>query len=1071
MKKTINSIKAILAFIVVVLLSTTSTTAQTSGTNLSQKKKPPRLLKLNSEQSFSLQNKQQLFVEVFNTNDDTSFEVVSEEQDQLGFVHQKMQQFYKQVKIEFGTLTLHSKQGAITSVSSEYYEMEDFDVQPNLSNQDAFQRAISHIGAEAYLWEDEAASRELGYTKPEGELVILPIFENENTRMALAYKFNIYTIMPLGGGDLYIDAKHGTPLMFNNKVRHVNNFGHDGRIDKTSKSNLPEAENLVSTFAPLVSGTAATRYSGTRSIETTLSGSSYILSDASRKVYTRNANNQGPIGNSLPYINNYSQFTDNDNNWTAAEHDNNDKDNAALDAHWGAMMTYDYWNTVHNRDSYDNNGAQLRSYVHVDNNYDNAFWFLNVMSYGDGSSNGNEGNGYFDALTSIDVAAHEIGHAVTEYTANLAYQRESGALNEAYSDIWGAAVEHFAKGNGNDANPDVSIWLIGDEIDRRNGSAALRSMNNPTSLGQPDTYGGSYWINPNCGTPTSNNDYCGVHTNSGVLNYWFYLTVVGGSGTNDIGNAFSVSGIGMTKSAAISYRAINVYLSANSDHADARTAMIQSAQDLYGADGAEEQAVTNAWHAVGVGAAYGGGGGNPTECETGDITLTITFDNYPEETAWTLKDSGGATIASASYSSANPDGSTVTETFSNLAADTYTFTITDSYGDGICCSYGSGSYSLTSSSGTINSGGNFGSSEATQFCIEDSGSDTEAPSSPTSVSASNIQQTTATLSWNAATDNVGVTGYEVFQGATSIGTTTGTSVNITGLTANTSYTFSIEAFDAAGNSSAPGSVSFTTLSDGGGSGSTVLHEGYFESGWDGWTDGGSDAFRYSGSRSYEGSYSIRLRDNTSSSTMTLGTIDVSTYNSIDIEFYFYAYSMESGEDFWVQFYDGSSWNTVATYARGSSFENNSFYTSTVTIDANTYTFPSNAQFRFRCDASGNQDHIYIDQVTITGNYGGATAQVQTSLLGSGPNMLLGDDDFTTEADFTVYPNPVRTELFVKSTEFIEGTTYKIVSILGQVLLEGVLTESAIPVQHLQTGMYIIELNDGEETVTQKFIKE
>ena len=213
------------------------------------------------------------------------------------------------------------------------------------------------------------------------------------------------------------------------------------------------------------------------------------------------------------------------------------KDNAALDAHWGAEMTYDYWWNIHGRNSYNNGGASIRSYVHVDVNYNNAFWNGSVMSYGDGSCVSEGCNG-FDALTSIDVAAHEIGHAVTTFTSNLAYRRESGAMNEGFSDIWGAAVEYFAKGTGPDNNPNDEVWLIGDEIDRRSGSAALRSMSDPTSQGQPDTYGGSFWINPNCGFPSSGNDYCGVHTNSGVLNYWFYLLVEGGSGTNDIGSNF-----------------------------------------------------------------------------------------------------------------------------------------------------------------------------------------------------------------------------------------------------------------------------------------------------------------------------------------------------------------------------------------------------------------------------------------------------------------------------------------------------------------------------------------------------
>ena len=112
------------------------------------------------------------------------------------------------------------------------------------------------------------------------------------------------------------------------------------------------------------------------------------------------------------------------------------------------------------------------------------------------------------------------------------------------------------------------------------------------------------------------------------------------------------------------------------------------------------------------------GGGTGGNCNVGNVTLTIKFDNYPEETGWTLKNASGTTIDSASYSTANPDGSTVTRTFTGLAGGDYTFTITDSYGDGICCSYGSGSYSLVGSTGTIVSGGSFGSSEAATFCIQ-----------------------------------------------------------------------------------------------------------------------------------------------------------------------------------------------------------------------------------------------------------------------------------------------------------------------------------------------------------------
>ncbi len=111
-------------------------------------------------------------------------------------------------------------------------------------------------------------------------------------------------------------------------------------------------------------------------------------------------------------------------------------------------------------------------------------------------------------------------------------------------------------------------------------------------------------------------------------------------------------------------------------------------------------------------------GNSNQNCAEPNLSLSITFDNFPEETAWTIKNSNGSTVASNSYSASNPDGSTINETINDLnSGDNYTFTITDSYGDGICCSEGNGSYELSSSNGVIISGGDFGSSETIDFCV------------------------------------------------------------------------------------------------------------------------------------------------------------------------------------------------------------------------------------------------------------------------------------------------------------------------------------------------------------------
>ncbi|MBI1783353.1 MAG: M4 family metallopeptidase [Sphingobacteriales bacterium] len=222
------------------------------------------------------------------------------------------------------------------------------------------------------------------------------------------------------------------------------------------------------------------------------------------------------------------------------------------------------------------------------------------------------GNGdgvFMRPVTSLDVCAHETGHGICQYTANLLYQGESGALNEGFSDIWGVCVEHWAA-------PAKQTWLIGEEITIT--QPALRSMANPNLFNQPDTYLGTNWF-PQAGcTPSNANDRCGVHTNSGVLNYWFFLLSQGGSGTNDIGSIFNFGGIGIDRAQLIAFRAESVYLNSSANYLAARNATISAARDLNnGVIGScEEVAVTNAWYAVGVGNAY-----------SGNVNFTITSNN------------------------------------------------------------------------------------------------------------------------------------------------------------------------------------------------------------------------------------------------------------------------------------------------------------------------------------------------------------------------------------------------------------------------------------------------------------
>ena len=350
--------------------------------------------------------------------------------------------------------------------------------------------------------------------------------------------------------------------------------------------------------------------------------------------------------------------------------------------------------------------------------------------------------------------------------------------------------------------------------------------------------------------------------------------------------------------------------------------------------------------------------------------------------------------------------------------------------------------------------------------------DTQAPTAPSSLSAASVTQTSVVLSWNAASDNVGVTAYEVYRGSTKVATVTTTTYTVTNLTAATNYTFSVKAKDEAGNSSsASNTVGITTKSAV--SSTTVLTEANFESGWNNWTDGGGDCARYSGSRSYEGNYSIRIRDNSSTaSSMTSQSFDLSNYDNVTIDFYFYSYSMETGEDFWVRYYNGSSWQTVESYVSGTDFNNSGFYSATVTLSSNDYNFVNGAKFRFQADASSNADQIYIDQVTIKGFVGAVSSR---GVVADKTTLLREFDSgsITTEEDFGLYPNPVNGNHVTVTLFSAKEAKYTIVSLVGKTIKSGSLTqeESTIELGSLARGVYLLQVNDGEETMTKKLVKQ
>ncbi len=317
------------------------------------------------------------------------------------------------------------------------------------------------------------------------------------------------------------------------------------------------------------------------------------------------------------------------------------RNNPALDVHWAMEKTYDFYLNQLSRNSFDNAGSLIKNYINPNNSLgnaglpNNAFWNGSSMVYGNGDGN------ILSPLTSIDIVGHEFSHAVVTYTANLAYQGESGALNESFADIFGTAIEFYGSSSPN--------WTIGENIVLISPYYA-RSMSNPNSAPiqfgqQPDTYSGTYWANT-----SSTQDNGGVHTNSGVQNFWYYLLSQGGTGTNDISNSYTVTGIGITQATQIAYRNLNNYLISSSNYMGSYYGSLQAAQDLFGSTSTQYTRVREAWYAVGIGT-------NPTlpPCSgTTNLTaMTGTFSdgsgsaNYQNNLncSWLIQPSGADSIA------------------------------------------------------------------------------------------------------------------------------------------------------------------------------------------------------------------------------------------------------------------------------------------------------------------------------------------------------------------------------------------------------------------------------------------
>ncbi|MFZ4412009.1 MAG: CUB domain-containing protein [Bacteroidales bacterium] len=595
----------------------------------------------------------------FNLNEQHSFKQLTERTDELGITHTNYQQYYKGYLVEGNLIMLHSKNGIVHNINGQIADFANIETQINISPEKALETAKSYLKVTNLINEYPVETVIIRIKNNEGFITKL----SQKVRIdsyspfimcnvyidakngAILNKINLITDADVpgtaqtlysGSQSITCDSYSGNYRLRENgrkietynatNATNLTTSGFTGSSDFTSTSTLFAGVPRLSSFT--ISTIAQSWWYTTFSDEIP---DLYIkIKDASAQtVYTSGYyNNTNPpvtfnnlniVMTNPPYTveiwdydvvggddygGSYTvlsttgtqSWSGNGNNGTYLI---NVLGNPALDVHWGMEKTYDFYFNVFGRNSFDGNGSTIKQYINpspsvvqivfgstgLPNNAFAAPAPYNFMVYGMGDGQ------TMNPLVTLDVEGHEFSHMVIGNNGNggLIYQNESGALNESFADIFGTCIEFYANANAN--------WTIGENI-VISSPYYFRSLSNP-NIGltpQPDTYLGTNWH-----STSNSSDNGGVHTNSGVQNFWFYLLCQGGTGTNDLGNSYSVTGIGITQARQLAYKNLTTYLGPNATYLDAYNGSLLAAQSLFGNPSTQYTAVKQAWYAVGIG--------------------------------------------------------------------------------------------------------------------------------------------------------------------------------------------------------------------------------------------------------------------------------------------------------------------------------------------------------------------------------------------------------------------------------------------------------------------------------------
>jgi thermolysin len=476
-----------------------------------------------------------------------------------GRTHERYQQYVNGLRVVGAQVTRQISRGVTTSIFGELREVSGLPDRPGLSEEEARDR-FSQLAARQGL---------------RGRPLELVVLRKDDGTDALSYSMHVWTAD--GWMQTYIDANTGAVLLQYNDLQ---------------------------TQAAVGTGTGV--LGDTKKVSVLLQSGRYVADDALRPPVLVTYDMQGNLSRTERYLDGLYFPTlsdiasDSDNSWT---------DGANVDAHAYLGYTYDYYFKRFGRKGLDDRDAPIYAITHpvrrsdlnslpddaVDDFMLNAFWcggcgpsFRGAMVFGEGLPAGFTSGGqtvdYFSGA--LDIVAHELTHGLLDYSSDLIYRNESGALNESFADVVGTSVEFFYQPAGTGLRQ--ADYLAGEDVFRPGG---IRSMSNPGAFGDPDHYSRRY---------TGGEDGGGVHTNSGIPNHAFYLAIEGGTNRT---SGLSVTGVGGANREQIEkafYRAFVFMLTPSATFSAARTATTQAARELYGANSAAERAITEAWTAVGV---------------------------------------------------------------------------------------------------------------------------------------------------------------------------------------------------------------------------------------------------------------------------------------------------------------------------------------------------------------------------------------------------------------------------------------------------------------------------------------